>query len=483
MFRSIALLSCVVLAAACGGSAGDDADDGDADTAGDSDQQNGDGATNGDGSTAGDIDATDDEGPGAVAGNGICESLENASTTPQDCPPVAGDGYCSTPEDAETTPQDCPAIAGDGLCTHDETFITVPDDCPPPDFTYTGGGVAALLAASPPLRFGKLTIQGTLVLAPETTTMVEARVFALTGRIESSYGGSCDQRHAPGFIVTGAETAIVSGVVSLPGQPGQNIGPSTVNCRCQGSNGGRFELDTDSLSFSGEIYMPGGRGSQITYDVNNESGCTGGSGGTFRVYDSALRIGHTYSGKLNLNGGRGGNDKTIVPPNGIISIVEGGAAGVFTTNTTTLTFQEHSPHASRQDAQVIGVKAVVNGLANNSTDNVVNNTTDQTIFIKSPKTSLLGSSAQDNIEDLYRVRNPGPSARAYTIRLNYAAGSGSADLDLFVLDRTSSTILAASDQNSGANESATVTVQPNTEIIIGVSVFMSGQRYYTLRVE
>lgn len=483
MFRRIALLSCVVLAAACGsGGAGDDTDDGD--QTGDSDRQNGDGGDaggNGDG-VVGDQDQTGDDGPAAVAGNGVCESAETPLTTPQDCPTVAGDGYCSSPEDAETTPEDCPAVSGDGLCTHDETFITEPDDCPPPDFTYTGGGVAALLAVSPPLRFGTLTIQGTLVLAPETVTTIQAKVFNLTGRIESAYNGLCDQRHAPGFIVTGATSTSITGVVSLKGQSGQNIQPDTTFCRCQGSNGGRFEVTTNSINFSGEVFMPGGRGSQITYNVNEESGCTGGAGGTFRVYDNVLRIGNTYNGKLDLNGGRGGNNKLIVAGGSSLTIVEGGPAGVFTSNTADLTFQEHSPHASRQEAQVIGLGAVVNGVANNATDHVYGNLTDQSVWIRTPKMSLLGSTVHDDIEDLYRVRNPGPSARTYTITMRYALGSG-ADLDLVVLDRTAANILALSDAANNINESVTVTVQPNTEVIVGVSAYLGGQRGYTLKVD
>ena len=60
-------------------------------------------------------------------GNGVCDSTENASTCPEDCPPC-GDGICSFNEDAWSCPTDC-GFCGDGICSFNEDAWSCPTDC------------------------------------------------------------------------------------------------------------------------------------------------------------------------------------------------------------------------------------------------------------------------------------------------------------------------------------------------------------------
>jgi hypothetical protein len=75
------------------------------------------------------VASLEDGGGGAVCGDALCESPENALTCPGDCPTVCGDGVCSGDEDPLACAADCPSVCGDFLCTAGETVVTCAPDC------------------------------------------------------------------------------------------------------------------------------------------------------------------------------------------------------------------------------------------------------------------------------------------------------------------------------------------------------------------
>ena len=72
-------------------------------------------------------------GSDAVCGNGTCESGEDSTTCPADCPaaPVCGNSVCEAGEDSATCPADCPGtwVCGNGVCETGETEVNCPADC------------------------------------------------------------------------------------------------------------------------------------------------------------------------------------------------------------------------------------------------------------------------------------------------------------------------------------------------------------------
>ena len=71
-------------------------------------------------------------GDDAVCGNGTCESGEDSTTCPADCPAaVCGNGVCEAGETAESCAADCTGewVCGDGVCEGPETETTCPADC------------------------------------------------------------------------------------------------------------------------------------------------------------------------------------------------------------------------------------------------------------------------------------------------------------------------------------------------------------------
>ncbi len=65
-------------------------------------------------------------GSGAVCGNGVCETGENATSCPADCMATAmcGNGVCETGENSTNCPQDCGSNTG-----FDCTSVTNQEDC------------------------------------------------------------------------------------------------------------------------------------------------------------------------------------------------------------------------------------------------------------------------------------------------------------------------------------------------------------------
>lgn len=413
-------------------------------------------------------DDDDDDAPGAVAGNGVCETDEDAQSAPQDCPTVAGDGLCTGTETPATTPADCPSVLGDGLCTAGETFLNAESDCPPPDLVVNRTTrIAELRAVSPNLRFGTLDIQQTLYIDKEALVTLRANVFSLSGTISTEDVGSCDQRESPSIAII-APTVTITGHIWVNGAVGEVTYPQTPQCSCYGNDAGDVTITATSLAFTGNIHADGGFGSSINHSATNRVGCNGGRGG--KVIFDAQTIAPA-SGFVEVNGGLGGISFQSVGSTYATSRIAAVYSGSFEA-TQDVTLAPLDQHASVQQAQVIGPRSVTTGVVKDGVQTGAymvdylatrNAKIDRKIITNPPY--------QDKIEQLYRVRNSGTSARSYTVRLSPTT-SANVDLDLQVFNAANLQKLYEGFTESSV-ETGTFTLQPGAEAIIGVSAFFS----------
>ncbi len=87
-----------------------------------------------------------------VCGNGACESGENSSNCPGDCPVVCGNGICRGGEVHDTCSADCPSGMKDGICDRIKDGVCDPDcgagqdqDCNQPPLGAVTIAFAAIL--------------------------------------------------------------------------------------------------------------------------------------------------------------------------------------------------------------------------------------------------------------------------------------------------------------------------------------------------
>lgn len=95
----------------------------------------------------------EDEIPGAICSNGICESGETEESCPIDCipAPVCGNTLCELGETADSCPVDCSAggpVCGDDVCESGETEASCPADCS--SCIPTTCGIAGFQCGTPP---------------------------------------------------------------------------------------------------------------------------------------------------------------------------------------------------------------------------------------------------------------------------------------------------------------------------------------------
>ena len=405
----------------------------------------------------------------AVAGDGSCTHGENASTTPQDCPAVAGDGFCTHAENASTTPQDCPAVAGDGFCTHGENHVTAPGDCPPPDVTFAGGDLDDLRARSSNLVFGDLTITGALELVSDdgdVTLVAENITVAVGGSIDTVYQ-SCDWSASPNLTLIAADTVAIRGVIDLHGKPGVQTTTGNTCNDCDGANGGDFNALADRIIVASGVYTYGGGGSNDSMSVGGELyrfGCDGGHGGQ-AVFEAVSRI-DVEQGFASTYGGTGGPSSHGGDPGG------DGNHGAYAFLAPVVDVFEREPNGTIGLSYGIPFVPMTIHANISSTDDAAR---------QNDATALWHSDPQDYFEDVYTTVFPFTTARSCTVSLDGA--NTTADLDMYMINPSSLSILAYSNGPTG-DESFQRIMQPGQVVLLAVSwVGGATSTAYTITVQ
>ncbi|MEO1333404.1 MAG: hypothetical protein AAFV32_07755 [Myxococcota bacterium] len=413
----------------------------------------------------------------AVDGDALCTHSETPVSTPSDCPAAAGDGFCSHDENAATVPEDCPAVAGDGFCTHSETFSSAPQDCPAPSLMVDDATVSGLRSVSPDLVFDQLMITGTLELQSAAFVTISANTieFARGSQVRSS-PTACDFSDAPRLTLLANDRVRLFGEILLSGKSGVPTTLSSSCNECDGSNAGSLTVSANSIDLGGFFLASGGNGSNTVVSTSPQFiriGCDGGNGGTVELTGQFI----TVSNALSQSSGSGGsgNSSTSTNDDG-----DDGDWGRVFVNGGNVTFNERSGiNSTPSGAQQVAIAPMlIQGVVSVNDDSETEDNTDAVFLTYNNGTVI------DFAEDLYRISNHRADVQDKTFRYTLA-WSGSADLDLVLLDIGATGVLTESTNTSGNQESIIVSdarVGDQALLVVNRRNFSSGAVTYSITV-
>lgn len=317
-------------------------------------------------------------------------------------------------------------------------------------YSFNGGTLADLEAASPTLVFDDLTINGVLEI-PSSAVSVTLTVDNLyvNAMITVAYPACSPYGQAPDLIINASQTVVLDAPIEMIGKRGLNTTTGTVCNNCSGTNGGNVTINAADIDVNRYIHTWGGGGATDSWYVGTtlfRCGCEAGDGGDIHLNaTNTLDIGPDGANQ-EMEGGSGGlgNTNCSNGPDGIDGILNWDGADIRV-NEIAGDLNMYTYNAQLMDYGSLSLLGRV-GL-NEEFDHRNNN---DAWYIN------LGNGSTDWLEDLYLL-----DVKIHSlITLSLTPQNANADLDLYLLSEDMATILAQSNGASGSESISGVFYAP-----------------------
>jgi chitodextrinase len=171
----------------------------------------------------------------------------------------------------------------------------------PLDYVFNGGTLEDLEAVSPSLVFGSLTINGTLEI-PENETSVTLTVSSLTVNSQITVDNDVYidlAMNSPNVTVNATDGVTINARVDLSGEWGDALYDHS------GADGGDFTVNATNIYVNANIDVEGGDGSQYWVTGSLYNGGNGGNGGNITLIATSLLDVAAGGAEMEIRGGEG----------------------------------------------------------------------------------------------------------------------------------------------------------------------------------